>query len=222
MPDLLGHVAAGSDGPDKRRGREGISARSDQGRNMKSKVKESIICAGFGGQGIMTLGKVLAQAGMMIGLNVTWMPSYGAEVRGGTAHSMVKISSDPIGSPLVTEADTAVIMNAPSLEKFEARVRKGGLVILNESMCSGDVKAPGIDAVKAPLTDEAIALGNVRVANMIAAGIFASRKGLFGKEVLIEVVKILGAGRKQIIPVNIKAVEKGFQIDSSLAGSVKG
>ncbi|MGB2601047.1 MAG: 2-oxoacid:acceptor oxidoreductase family protein [Candidatus Omnitrophota bacterium] len=185
-------------------------------------VNESIICAGFGGQGIMTLGKALAQAGMMKDLHVTWMPSYGAEVRGGTAHAMVRISSEPIGSPAVAVADTAIIMNGPSLDKFEKRIQEGGLLILNTSMASGDVTRKDIDVVKAPLTDEALKLGNVRVANMIATGIFADRKGLFDKETLMKVVETMGSARKEIIPVNIKAVERGFEINASQAHSLKG
>ena len=88
-------------------------------------INESVICAGFGGQGIMVLGKVLANLGMAQELHITWLPSYGAEVRGGTAHSMVRISSDPIASPTVSLANTAIIMNEPSLEKFEDKIAAG-------------------------------------------------------------------------------------------------
>ena len=177
-------------------------------------VNETIICAGFGGQGIMVLGKVLAEAGMMKGLNVTWLPSYGAEVRGGTAHSAVRISSDMISSPMVAEADTAIIMNGPSLDKFETRILPGGLLILNSSLSQRDPVREDIDVVKAPLTEEAIKIGNVRVANMIAAGIFAARKGIFDGKVLGKVMEIMAAGREKILPVNIKAVELGMEIGS--------
>jgi 2-oxoglutarate ferredoxin oxidoreductase subunit gamma len=187
-----------------------------------SNVNESIICAGFGGQGIMTLGKALAYAGMMKDLHVTWMPSYGAEVRGGTAHAMVRISSEPVGSPTVGVADTAIIMNGPSLDKFQDRIKKGGLLILNTSMATEEVAREDIDIVKAPLTDEAMKLGNVRVANMIAAGIYADRKGIFDKTTLVKVIETMGAARKEIIPVNIKAVEKGLEINAQQVHTLKG
>ena len=177
-------------------------------------IDENIICAGFGGQGIMTLGKVLANAGMSKDLHVTWMPSYGAEVRGGTAHSMVRINSAPIGSPTVTCPDTAIILNSPSLDKFENRIKNRGLLILNTSMVSRDPERKDLDVVKADLTNEAIKLGNVRVANMIAAGIYAAKKGIFDQEVLIEVTHLMAAGRKDIIPVNIEAVKRGIEIAS--------
>ena len=176
------------------------------------KVDESVICAGFGGQGIMVLGKVLAEAGMSEGLNVTWLPSYGAEVRGGTAHAMVRISSREIPSPVVSEASAAIIMNGPSLEKFAGKIKKGGLLILNASMSEGKLKKADIDVVAAPLTDEAIKLGNIRVANMIAAGIYAAKKGLFDIELLTKVIEKMAGSRRELIPVNIKAVERGMEI----------
>lgn len=178
-------------------------------------ISEKIICAGFGGQGIMTLGKVLANAGMARDLYVTWFPSYGAEVRGGTAHAMVRLSSEPIGSPIVSAASTAIIMNGPSLEKFENKIDEGGFLILNTSMTKRTLNRKDIVVMEAPLTDEAIALGNVRVANMIAAGIFAAKKGIFGKEVLVKVVEQMAVGREQLIPVNIRAVERGIAMAKS-------
>ena len=182
------------------------------------KINEAIICAGFGGQGIMVLGKVLANAGMEKELNVTWFPSYGAEVRGGTAHSAIRISSEQIGSPVVSQADTAIIMNDPSLDKFEERVKPGGLLILNTSMTTRRSKRTDIDVIEAPLTDEAIKLGNIRVANVVAAGIFAARKGIFNKEILTNVIKTMGAVKQEIIEINIKAVEKGIEIEKILRG----
>ena len=174
------------------------------------KINESIICAGFGGQGIMLLGKVLASAGMTRGLNVTWMPSYGAEVRGGTAHSMIRISSEPIASPVVFDTNAAIIMNGPSLDKFENKVTPEGLLILNTSMVSREPERNDIDIVAVPLTDEAIKLGNVRVANMIAAGIFIAKKNIFDKKILVNAVEKIAAGHKALVPINIKAVERGI------------
>jgi 2-oxoglutarate ferredoxin oxidoreductase subunit gamma len=176
------------------------------------KVSESIICAGFGGQGIMVMGKVLANAGMKKGYNVTWMPSYGAEVRGGTAYSMVKISSEEVASPVVSSADTAFIMNDPSLDKFEKKIKKEGLLILNASMVKEEAKRKDIDILKVPLTDEAIKLGNVKIANMIAIGVYIANKELFDKKLLKEVIKEMAMGREDLISINIAALEKGIEI----------
>ena len=179
---------------------------------MKEQIDEAIICAGFGGQGIMVLGKVLAEAGMAEGLNVTWLPSYGAEVRGGTAHAVVRISSGEIPSPVAPEADAAIIMNEPSLEKFAGKIKKGGLLVVNTTMAGDGPDRKDIDIVAAPLTDEAIGLGNIRVANMIATGIYAAKKDLFGIQLLTRVIEKMAGPRKEIIPVNIKAVERGMEI----------
>ncbi len=160
----------------------------------------------------MTLGKVLVTAAMARGLHVTGFPSYGAEVRGGTAHTMVRISSQPVAGPIVTLADTAIIMNGPSLEKFENAVVPGGLLILNTSIVRRKAARDDIYVSEAPLTEEAIKLGNVRVANMIAAGIFAAKKEIVSKEDLIHAMKKIAAGREDLIPVNVRAVEKGMEI----------
>ena len=158
----------------------------------------------------MVLGKFLTEAGMMKGYNVTWLPAYGAEVRGGTAHSSVIISSDTISNPMVKNPEVAIIMNGPSLDKFEDTIQPGGLLILNTSMCKRSAKRKDIEVIELPLTDEAIKLGNVKVANMIAAGIYEARKNIFGKPCLMETVKKMAKGRERIIPVNLKAVEKGM------------
>lgn len=176
------------------------------------RVSENIICAGFGGQGIMTLGKVLANTGMKKGLNVTWMPSYGAEVRGGTAHAMVRISSSLIGNPRIDEADTAFIMNEPSLRKFEDELVTGGLLILNTSMVKCSPARNDLDIAGAAFTDEAIKLGNVRVANMVAAGLYAAEKKLFTRQDLVNVVEMMAAGRPELIDVNVRAVDRGIEL----------
>jgi len=177
-----------------------------------TKINESIISAGFGGQGVMVLGRFFATAGMDSGLEVTWLPSYGAEVRGGTAHSFVRMSSSHIANPVVLLADSAVIMNEPSLDKFEHRIKPGGLLILNSSMSSRSVRRDDIDAVEVPLTEEAISLGNVRVANIIAAGVYTGKKGIFKRALLESVIEKMLGGRKDLISINIKALERGMEI----------
>lgn len=176
--------------------------------------RERIICAGFGGQGIMILGKLIAYSAMTQGYNVTWMPSYGAEVRGGTAHCMVTISDEEIASPLLSSCDTAIIMNKPSLDKFLKAVvseskDKRELVLLNSSLADKDIKKKGLDVIKIPMTELAHELGNVRAANMVALGAYMKRKAFFSKAVAAKGIRIAFAGKKDIIDLNIKALNKG-------------
>ncbi len=179
------------------------------------KINESILCAGFGGQGIMVLGKVIANAGMDKGYNVTWMPSYGAEVRGGTAHSMVRISSANIASPIVVSPDTEFIMNELSLDKFEGSLKKDGTLILNSSLISRKVGRKDIKVIDVPFTDEAIKLGNVKVANMIALGVYVAEKGLFEKELLAGIFRKMAMGKKDLLSINTQALERGIEIGKS-------
>lgn len=185
------------------------------------KINESILCAGFGGQGIMVLGKVLAAAGMAAGYEVTWLPAYGAEVRGGTAYSMVKISSEPIGSPVVFPADTAVIMNEPSLDRFEGEVAGGGLMILNTSMIERAVSRRDVETAGYPLTEEAMALGSKKVANMIAAGVFIARKGIISRKVMAKVIEDMAGGRKELVEINLKALDRGMELANKEVRSKK-
>lgn len=197
-----------------------LSCQTDEKIEKESFVKqvdESIICAGFGGQGIMLLGKVLITAGMEAGLEVTWIPSYGAEVRGGTAHTAVRISSKPIGDPLVSTATCGIIMNEPSLTKFEKNIQPGGLAILNSSMITQKAKRNDIEVLEVPLSDEAIRLGNVRVANMVAAGLYVAKTKIMKIDVLIQAIQHMAkaAGTESRVPINIKAVEKGASLAKS-------
>ncbi len=175
-------------------------------------MNEQIICAGFGGQGIMLMGKFLAETGMKNGYNVTWLPSYGAEVRGGTAHSMVHISRERIASPVVSKPTTCIVMNKPSLVKFIDRIKKGGLLIVNTSMVNKVPEKKGIKIVKLPLTKLASELGNVKVANMIAVGAFIGlRKTLSLKDIQEALNRILPS-KKDLISINKKAIELGYKL----------
>ena len=184
---------------------KGISIRKDQ---MISRT----IIAGSGGQGIMLLGKVLAMAAMEENKFVTWLPSYGAEVRGGTAYCMLTISDQEIGSPYVDKADTLIVMNAPSLKKFSARLENKGLLIINSSLASA---APGgkADILEYPFTDLAIKLGNIKVANMVALGCFISRKKVVSPKSVGQVISdIAGESRKSLVEINKKALETGIRL----------
>lgn len=170
---------------------------------------EKIIIAGAGGQGIMLLGKVLASAAMREGKFVTWLPAYGAEVRGGTAYCMVVISDKEIGSPYIDKADTMIIMNAPSQEKFKKRLAAKGLLILNSSLVTQ--RAGKTDSLWHPFTDIASGLGNAKVANMVALGCLIARKKITGAEAVVWAMQdIAGVGRKDLVEINKKAFFYGI------------
>jgi 2-oxoglutarate ferredoxin oxidoreductase subunit gamma len=182
-------------------------------------MKEQIICSGFGGQGIMILGKIIAYSAMNKGLNVTWMPSYGAEVRGGTAHCMVVISDQEIASPIIADCTAAVIMNKPSLDKFLKAISPNkiypklkSLLLLNSSLDDRDIAKKGIDVMKIAMTEIALALGNVRAANMVALGAYTKKRGIFQRAAVLKGIKIAFANNKDIIDLNIKAFDKGASL----------
>ena len=170
---------------------------------------ERVIIAGSGGQGIMLLGKILAEAGMLEDRCVTWLPSYGAEVRGGTAHCMVVISDRQIGSPYIAQADSLIIMNAPSLEKFKPRAKNSSLWVINSSLAKGDNAREGA-SLQHPFTDLAVGLGNIKVANMLALGCFLGHKSLVGLDTVSAVIKKFApAGKEDLIRINEQALRKG-------------
>ncbi|MBM3254785.1 MAG: 2-oxoacid:ferredoxin oxidoreductase subunit gamma [Candidatus Omnitrophica bacterium] len=173
---------------------------------------ERIIIAGSGGQGIMLLGKVLAEAAMLENRFVTWLPSYGAEVRGGTAHCMVAVSDKEIGSPYIAQADSLIIMNAPSLEKFKSRVKKVSLWVINSSLAKPD-NIKGGSILQHPFTDLALGLGNIKVANILALGCFLKYKQLVRLDTVSSVIKKFApAGKEELIRINEQALRKGAEL----------
>ncbi len=173
-------------------------------------MKEEIIVAGYGGQGIMFAGTLLAHAAMEEGLNVTYFPSYGAEMRGGTANCKVIISDKIIGSPIVSNPSTLLAMNEVSLEKFASRVRKGGLIVVNSSLLKKEIKADDVEILNVPATELAEKLGNGRVANMVILGAYVNRKKLVSLERTMDSLsKVLGEGKKDLLKLNRKALRKG-------------
>jgi 2-oxoglutarate ferredoxin oxidoreductase subunit gamma len=175
-------------------------------------MAEKIIIAGAGGQGIMLLGKVLAEAAMRENKYVTWLPAYGAEVRGGTAYCMVVISEEEISSPYIDKADILMIMNGPSLKKFQQRVTNKGILITNSSLVyqRADTKARQLGQ---PFTDIASKLGNIKVANMIALGYYISIGNIVNKETVLEVMRDMApAGKQQLVEINKRALEEGMAL----------
>ncbi len=169
-----------------------------------------IIIAGFGGQGVVLTGNLLARAGMAEDKHVTGMVSYGAEMRGGTANSTVVISDSDIASPFVVNPNIAIILNQPSLDKFEERLLPDGLVVINTSMISREVKRSDLEVVKIAATDIANKLGNVRVANIVSLGAFIKKSGLLKAESITQAIEELFASKKpELIEINKKAFQEG-------------
>ena len=176
-----------------------------------------IIIAGAGGQGIMMMGKVLAEAGMREGRNVTYLPAYGAEVRGGTANCMVVISDGAIGSPLVQEADILVIMNEPSLVRFSGTLSRKGLMLVNSSLvpagASGPQGGPGGRMLRLPFTEIAIKAGNQKAANMAALGSFCAAAPVVSIETVAEIIEeITPPGKKELFTLNKSALDAGKRL----------
>ena len=171
-----------------------------------------VIFAGFGGQGILLSGKVLARAGMDQGLEVTWLPSYGPEMRGGTANCTVVLSDRPIGSPIVDAPGALVSMNLPSLDRFEPRVEAGGLIVYNSSLVSREVERRDVKAILIPVNDIARELGNPRVINMVALGALLRASGIVPLQAAVEAMahELRARGREKLVEINRKALERGF------------
>jgi 2-oxoglutarate ferredoxin oxidoreductase subunit gamma len=172
---------------------------------------EEIIIAGFGGQGVMSMGQLIAYAGMLEEKGVSWLPSYGPEQRGGTANCAVVVSDEPVGSPLVTNPSTAIVLNNPSFDKFEHRVRPGGLLIINSSLVTRVSERSDIEIIELTATDMAADLGNARVANMILLGAFIELTKVVSSESIIESLKkVLSEEKHHLIEVNKQALNKGL------------
>jgi 2-oxoglutarate ferredoxin oxidoreductase subunit gamma len=174
---------------------------------------QQVVIAGFGGQGIILVGKLLAQSAMKAGKEVTYMPSYGAEVRGGTANCMLVIDDSPISSPVIDSPDTVIAMNKASLDKFAPRVKKGGLLIINSSLID---KAPKLDdsikIVMLPADKIAKDLGGTKVANMVVLGAYLQKCGILKPETACDCLPdVLAQRYHAIIPLNKKAIRKGAE-----------
>jgi 2-oxoglutarate ferredoxin oxidoreductase subunit gamma len=174
-----------------------------------------IVIAGFGGQGVVVAGKILAQACIYEGKNVTAMVSYGAEMRGGTANCTLVISDEEITSPIVDTPDIAIIMNQPSLDRFGKQVAGGGMVVLNTSLADGALKRKDVSVVEVKATDEATKLGNVRAANILCLGALLSATGLLKLDSLAKALqKVFGDKGAKVVTLNTKAMEAGAALVS--------
>ena len=174
-------------------------------------MTEKIIIAGAGGQGVMLLGKILADAAMREDKFVTWIPAYGAEVRGGTSFCMIVISDEEISSPVVIKIDSLIAMNQPSWDKFKTRLNSNGLLILNSSLAKPDAQQK--NSIVQPFTDIAIELGNIRVANMVALGSYIGGKGIITAQTVIASMEdIAPKDKKDLLEINKKALFAGINL----------
>ena len=176
-------------------------------------IDTSIIIAGFGGQGILFTGKVLAYAGMVDGINVSHLPSYGPEMRGGTANCTVCLCDEPVASPLVTRPDMIIVMNQPSYDKFKGSVKKGGKIFLDSSLISDYSEVDGVESFAVPATELARNNDLKGLANMIMLGKVLKETGIFGvTEIEAGLKKAVPEKKAHLIPSNVKAVELGMSL----------
>lgn len=176
-------------------------------------MTEEIIIAGFGGQGVLSMGKILAYSGVMQEQEVSWFPSYGPEMRGGTANVTVILSDERISSPIVNEFDTAIILNQQSLDKFEAAVKPGGTLIYDPNGIQNLPTRTDINIFSVKANEAASEMGNTKIMNMIVLGAYVKVKALVKMEnVLAGLKKSLPVHHHKLIPLNEKAIEKGMSI----------
>jgi 2-oxoglutarate ferredoxin oxidoreductase subunit gamma len=172
-----------------------------------------VIIAGFGGQGVLTAGKLLAWAGMLEGRHVTWFPSYGAEMRGGTANCTVIISEREIGSPVIDTPSAIVAMNQASADKFAGRIPRGGLVIVNSSLAKTPKVRPGVRVYEVPANEIAEGLGETRAVNIVLIGAYLGATGAVRADSLGRALEeSLPARHKKTLPVNLEALRRGYEL----------
>ena len=170
------------------------------------------IFAGFGGQGVLSMGLNLAQAAMLEGKNVTYLPSYGAEVRGGTANCTVAISDEEIASPVASSPDFIVAMNQPSLVRFQNQIQSGGLFFINSSLIEAEISRGDIDIVEVPANSIAEDLGSPKSANMVMLGAFTKKSNLVSLSSVVEALRNTLKKKQKLIAINKKALMAGYDL----------
>lgn len=176
-------------------------------------MTHEMICAGFGGQGVMLIGQLLAYGGLFDEKAVSWFPSYGPEMRGGTANCSVVISDEQVGSPVVSEPDGIIAMNRPSLEKFASVVKPGGVIVYNSSLIEITPTRKDLRVIPVPANEIATELGNLRVANILALGAYLKATQVVTMESVEKAFeKVLPPHRRNLIPLNIEALKKGIAV----------
>ncbi len=182
-------------------------------------MQHEVVFAGFGGQGIMLAGQILAYSAMEEGFNVVWLPSYGPEMRGGTANCSVVISDRPVASPIVPRPGTAVVMNNPSMERFGPAVKPGGCLLVNSSLVNLKCDRSDVKTILIPANQMAIDLGSGKAANMIVLGAYVGATGAVSFDVLTSFVRKKFASKPQFVELNVKALTAGRDL---AAAAVRG
>ncbi len=178
---------------------------------------KELIAAGFGGQGVMMLGQLVAYAGMYEGRHVSWIPSYGPEMRGGTANCSTVVSEEPVGSPVISKCDVCVVMNHPSLDKFKDAPRPGGVLIYNSDLVDYPDHRTDIKVIPVPAEKLAHECGSGKVANIVLLGVVVEASGIVSREAVEHVVEEkLGKKKPEFLHMNAKALQKGFEIADQL------
>ncbi|HOK17977.1 MAG TPA: 2-oxoacid:acceptor oxidoreductase family protein [Caldisericia bacterium] len=172
-----------------------------------------VIIAGFGGQGVMLMGETICEAATSMGVNATFFPSYGPETRGGTANCNVIVSDKPIASPVLATSQNIIVMNKPSLDKFESKVKEKGYIFVNSSLIDREVQRTDIEVIKVPANEIAEKLGSSVVANMVMLGAFIEKIKVIPIDKIKYVVeKFLGEEKKELIDINLKALDEGVKL----------
>jgi len=179
---------------------------------IKKPFYTDVLMAGFGGQGLMFIGKLLAFTAMKEKKNVTWIPSYGPEMRGGKANCTVVISDEEIASPVITSPHALIMMNNPSLEAFESMLKSGGVLIWNASLITKQIKRKNITAIPVRANELAAQVGGEKAANMVMLGAYVAYTGVLAKEAVMKALKeFLGEKKSAFFSVNVRAFEKGIE-----------
>lgn len=183
-------------------------------------METSIIIAGFGGQGVLFAGQLLAYAGMDSGRHVTWIPSYGPEMRGGTANCTVIISDNLIGAPLVSRPDIAVALNLPSFEKYEPLVKADGLLVVNSAIVDAKTERDDVEAVYVPANDIAEEMGSTKMLNMAALGAMLARRPVLEPEEVQEALRgHLPEGKAHLLEANFQVLQRGYDVGAPVPAS---
>jgi 2-oxoglutarate ferredoxin oxidoreductase subunit gamma len=171
-----------------------------------------IIFAGFGGQGVLSMGLNLAQAAMLDGKHVTYLPAYGAEVRGGTANCTVSISDEEIASPVASSPAFVVAMNQPSMVRFQNKIQSGGIFFINSTVVSEPITRGDIEIVNVPANAVAEKMGNIKSANIVMLGAFIKKTNLVTQKSLIEGLNVALKGNQKLITINKDALNAGYAL----------
>lgn len=180
-------------------------------------MTHELLAAGFGGQGVLSMGMTLAYAGLIEQKEISWMPSYGPEMRGGTANCIVIVSDTQISSPIVTTFDTVVALNQPSLDKFEKAVKPGGALMYDSTNIITPPTRTDIDIIPIPASEAAVKMNNTKIMNMIVLGAFIARSGVVGIESIMSALKeVLPERYHHMLPLNEQALRHGMELAANV------